>query len=80
MPIIRVVAKANHICLSTRVASYSPNKRSIYPNIEVMIEVINENKRPRRIAGSKFDFKNLWERNNKKVNKKAPMGKCNTTG
>ena len=52
----------------------------MYPKIEVMIDVIKENKSPNRTEESKFDFKNFWEANNKKVNKKAPIGKCNTTG
>ena len=52
----------------------------MYPKIEVMIDVIKENNSPNLTAGSKFDFKNFWEANNKKVNKKAPIGRCNTTG
>ena len=43
-------------------------------------EVIKENNKPNLTAGSKFDFKYFWEMNKRKVNKKAPIGKCSITG
>jgi hypothetical protein len=50
------------------------------PKIEVIMDVINENKRPSFIAASKFVFKYFCDINNRKVNKKAPIGKCKITG
>ena len=49
------------------------------PKIEVIIDVINENKRPNLTAESKFVFKYFCDINNRKVNKKAPIGKCKIT-
>jgi hypothetical protein len=50
------------------------------PKIEVIMDVINENKRPNLTAESKFVFKYFCDINNRKVNKKAPIGKCKITG